>query len=237
LAPGTYSAAITISGNADNSPQVVTVSLTAVPGSIAWWCFDDCTASDCSGHGLNGTNSGAACVAGPNACGSAFEFTGSDQVTIPASFDDSITAGLSVTAWLYWYGSSIEAYVFDARDGTTGGFIWYVNTNGTVTFYLRKSDGSIQIVTSLSSIPIDDWTHVAVTFDDAADLLTLFTNGDADNAAGATAPYSRTGASAAIGNNRWVGSDRPFDGIIDEVRFYDEALSDEDAQCLMRLCP
>jgi len=102
---------------------------------------------------------------------------------------------------------------------------------------LRKSDGTTQGVTSLSAIPINEWTHVAVVFDDTANSLTLLLDGNADNTAPATAPYLRTGATAAIGNNRHGGDDRPFNGIIDEVRFYGEALSDDEVQCLMHLCP
>ena len=193
-------------------------------GLIANWCFDTNSANDCW-DGFNGTNYGAAWVNGK--IGKAFEFTGSDGVDgISASFDDSVSAGLTVAAWVYWYpGAPYDAcYILDARTGITGGFIFFVYSDDTIQLSLR-SPGGIQDVNSLSTLPFYQWTHVAGVFDNVGNTLRVFINGVPDGTATAPYAYYHTTGSATIGNNRWRPPYVPFNGVIDELRFYNRALS------------
>jgi hypothetical protein len=199
-------------------------------GLIAHWCFDDCTANDCSGHGLNGTNSGAACLAGPGTCASAFEFLeSSDRVSgLPSSFDDSITTGFTIVSWVYWYpGATAECISFDARGlhvPNDQGLWFGVLADGRVQLTLY-TPGQGYGLTSVSAIPSNEWTCVAGVFDDPADTLRILVNGVEDGVLTVPASYSATPATPCIGNNRFGGAWRPFNGVIDELRIYNRVLN------------
>jgi hypothetical protein len=80
--------------------------------------------------------------------------------------------------------------------------------------------GGINYASGRSALPLDDWSHLAVTYDGSA--LRLFVDGS---------PVSRQGATGAVPRTEsplWIGGNQPFaehfEGVIDEVRVFDRAL-------------
>ena len=127
--------------------------------------------------------------------GSALEFVDTDIVSdISSSFDDSIDNAFTITSWVFWYGpnsGTSSSYIFDARGGSTSGFILMIDRDGNVTFSVLKS-GSAQQITSESTISINTWTHIAAVFDYESKTISLFINGEEDIVTTATAPYYPT---------------------------------------------
>jgi concanavalin A-like lectin/glucanase superfamily protein len=82
-------------------------------------------------------------------------------------------------------------------------------------------DGSIQRASSMSRLPVDRWSHVAVTYDGAK--LRLYADGDE------LSSFATAGAIQRSANPLWIGGNRPygehFRGLIDDVRVYDRTLS------------
>jgi hypothetical protein len=203
-------------------------------GLIGYWNFDDCTANDSSGNGYNGVNSGAECVDG--IFGYGFEFLEQSDIVfyIPSSFDNSITNDFTITTWLYWYGSlnGKRSIIFDCRDDVWdgGGFDFHIWEDGRVR--LRIVDPILdQIVLGSSIIPIEQWIHIAVVFDYTGGFLRIYLNGNEDNSSVATNIYTESDHNAAIGNNHWALGDNkwvPTQGIVDEIRIYDCALTEEE---------
>ena len=240
---GDYLADIIIISN-DPDEDTVTVAahlhVTGIEGLVGCWSFDEGsgnTAHDYSGHGNHGTIDGAEWVDGIS--GSALEIVDTDIVRfIPSSFDNSVTTGFSIACWVHWYGKNQydrSSYIFDARDGSSGGFILAISGGGTAWLIVLKSGTDDPRVYSDSTVSDSTWTHVVGVFDYTSQTLRIFKDGKENGDTTATSPYNHTDISAAMGNNRWAPGDHkwaPFNGILDEVRFYDRALSEAEIESL-----
>jgi len=210
-------------------------------GLVARWCFDDCTGNDCGPNNFDGTNSGAACVDSPWT--KAFEFKTTDIVhSIPATWDDSIAANqaFTVAAWVKWegpdptYSISNQCIIFDGRgsnvDNPGNGMTLYVagaSNDGKVRVHFNVDQTGQPDLHGTTPIPTQAWTHVAATFDGSADKLRIYIDGRLDAEMTTTAAYTSSDLTAAIGQNRWAPSDPKavFNGLIDEVRVYNRALT------------
>jgi Concanavalin A-like lectin/glucanases superfamily len=82
-------------------------------------------------------------------------------------------------------------------------------------------DGTIRQVTDTVPVPVGRWSNVAVTYDDAT--LRMYVNGRQ------VSSRAVTGTIESPQTPLWIGGNEPygehFDGLIDEVRIYDRALS------------
>ncbi|MHC4265780.1 MAG: LamG domain-containing protein, partial [Planctomycetota bacterium] len=83
---------------------------------------------------------------------------------------------------------------------------------------------------SESSLEAGRWYHVAATYDNPNQTAKIYINGQVDSIS-----TNDTGAPALIGEaaiGDWLDpfyeTDRHFDGVLDDVRIYDSALSEED---------
>jgi Concanavalin A-like lectin/glucanases superfamily len=88
-------------------------------------------------------------------------------------------------------------------------------------------DGTIRQTIGTSPLPVDRWSDVALTYD--GDELQLYVNGSP-----ASSRPGTTGAILTPEDPLWIGGNRPygehFDGVIDEVRIYDRALTRQEIQ-------
>ena len=90
-------------------------------------------------------------------------------------------------------------------------------------------DGTVQFVAAPSANPIEVWSYVALTYDGST--LRLFVNGRQ------AASRATTGTIETTGNPLWFGGNHPFgeffDGLIDEARVYDRALTEAEIRADM----
>jgi hypothetical protein len=204
-------------------------------GLIAYWPCDEGQGpivQDVSGYGNDGTISGAAWVPGFQGWG--LEILTTDIVqSIPRSFDDPIGSVFTVAAWVRWDGPSVydrPGTVFDGRSPVEGFFLG-IQQDGALRLNIYHPPSGGEGAVSTSPVPLDAWTHVAGVFDGSSQTLRVYIAGVEAGVAAATYPYYDSYISAAMGNNRWAPGDgqwAPLNGILDEVRLYDRALSDEE---------
>jgi hypothetical protein len=90
-------------------------------------------------------------------------------------------------------------------------------------------DGSTQHADGRGADPLDQWTHVAVTYDMKA--LRLYVDGTEASHRAMTGRILRTTDPLWIGGNRPYGE--YFQGVIDEVRIYDRALGPSEVRAEM----
>jgi hypothetical protein len=230
----TGSATITLSvsdGAASaSSAFTLTVSPAAPAGAglVAAYGMDEnggSTVADKSGFGNTGQISGATWTpAGKYGAGLAFNGS-SSMVVVGASSSLAASAAITLEAWAYptatqsgWrtlVQKEVDAYFLHA--GSTGS----LQPAGGGTF-----GGSVSFNNAPAALSLNAWSHVAMTYDGAT--LRLYVNGTQ------VASKPQTGAIETNGNALRIGGNVPygefFQGVIDEVRVYNRALSAAEIQ-------
>ncbi|MFK7896673.1 MAG: LamG-like jellyroll fold domain-containing protein, partial [Myxococcota bacterium] len=99
-----------------------------------------------------------------------------------------------------------------------------VNTTGTLSALYYGASG-INWLTTSETLSVG-WSHIALTFDDAGDSFRLYIDGIQVNSSVETESivYGR-GTETTIGYHGFNESAFAFDGLIDDARIYDRALS------------
>jgi len=121
-----------------------------------------------------------------------------------------------------------------AFSGKSVFIILFILNEGIVSFNIYGS-GEVHKYRSDSLISIDNWNHIVVLYDYSKGRCTLFLNSIEDNSAPTIIPYYESKYHAVIGNNRWdsSGSERaPLNGVVDEIRIYNRALSSTEIENL-----
>ncbi len=194
------------SASATTPPPVTT-------GPVAWWKFDETsgtTASDSSGNNYTGT-----LVNGPvwttGKIGNALSFDGvNDYVSANIPSLSSIT----ISAWV--------------RTPIPGSTLRIIDANWTVPL-LRFDNSSVQFIgnvflTSNTTFLANQWYHLVAVGD--ANGHKLYVNGSLDNS-------NSTAYTASNGNPILIGGSLDlFNGLIDDVRVYNRALSQSEIQTL-----
>ena len=222
---------------APNSAVAITVSLgpatTPSGGLVLAFAFDEAsgtTALDTSGSGLNGTIREAVRVAGKT--GGALSFDGvNDWVTVTDTTSSplDLTSGMTIEAWVNpaamsgWEsivlkerGAGLLSYGLYAQDGAplSGGF-------AAPAGYIRTGSAD-QAVRGTDPLPLGAWTHIATTYDGAT--MRIYVNGQlVGSRAQGGAIAVANGALRIGGNGSFAGEF--FQGLIDDVRIYNRALS------------
>jgi len=208
----------------------------ADPNLVGWWRLNEgsgTTAIDSSGNNLNGELvDDPVWVAGVQ--GTALQLIGGNHVAVPGYEGILGTHARTSAAWINVNTTSASIITW----GPSGeGTKWVMRThNGPASLRLECGRGNTYGTTDLVD---GEWHHVAVVLvddgsPDVSELL-LYVDGKLD-------PIDPTGTPRAMntssGGEFRIGYDlnntgRTFDGMIDDVRIYDRALSADDIQALM----
>jgi len=225
------------------------------PHLLGWWTLDegeDLTAVDWSGHGHHAALSDPA----PNwtfgMFGGALEFsgTGDEAVCSDGTFLNGLDA-LTVAAWIKSdltntdkgfiifetpSGADDRDMRYDAAGGT-GGAVNCMKMGVTVA----TDDGDvIQQLESSENSQTTEWQHVAMVWS-SGQAMQLYINGSPDVPTATGEPTTGEPATGTLTGNDTViigrgGKDTggSWDGLVDDVRIYDRALTQEDIALLLR---
>jgi hypothetical protein len=209
-----------------------------LPDPVAAWYLDECSwdgtigeVADSSGNGLEGTAYGGATTVSGQVC-RAGQFDGVDDYV---DFGDDPrldfgTGDFTIALWKKGYthtgrlvakreaGSSVLGYELVDRNNRISVLI------GDGTTYYHQDVGQ-------TNINDNQWHHYALVWDASSEVVTVYLDGAQDG----TATYSGIGNidnSANLYLGRWT-SGQYYQGVIDEVHIYDEALEGSDIQVLM----
>jgi glucose/arabinose dehydrogenase len=194
------------------------------PGLVAAYGFNEgvnTTVADSSGSGNNGTVSNTTwSTAGK--FGGALSFNGSTSwVTVPDANSLDLTNGMTLEAWVRptALGTTWRCVIFKERPG---GIVYSLYANEDTSKPIGQVYiGGEQNALGSATVPLNAWTHLAVTFDGTT--LRLYVNGAlAGSKAAAGSMAASTGVLRIGGNAIWPEF---FAGLIDEVRVYNRALS------------
>ena len=222
--------AVDAAGNLSPYSNVAEATTTATPaGLVGAWAFGEgsgTTSVDASGNNNTATLQGASwSTAGRY--GNAVSFNGtSSLVRVASAASLNLTTGMTLSAWVNpaanqsgWrtiLQKQIDAYFLNASNDTGA-----LRPSGGATF-----GTSTQFVTGTTANPVNTWTNVALTYDGT--IVRLYVNGTQ------VATRNQTGAVQTSSNPLWIGGNQPygefFNGLIDEVRVYNRALSPAEIQ-------
>jgi hypothetical protein len=211
------------------------------PNLLSWWSGDG-NANDATG-GNNGTLQGGATFAAGEV-GQAFQFDGSTGYVSagnPASLQ--LTSAITVEAWINPHAAPAAntmsailtkwAQIFNVQPDSDSYGLWLRQdpTAGLQIFGAIHQAGTSEPHVLGGTIPLNTWTHVAMTFDSATGTFVAYVNGQAVNSL--TSP----GAIVTSSRNVFIGREdsflpRPFNGLIDEVSVYGRALSASEIQAI-----
>ena len=210
----------------------VTVPVSPPADLLSWWPANG-DAKDAA-DGNDGVPANGATFAAGKA-GQAFSLDGKDdfvQISDAANLD--ITDGITIDAWIKPTKSQIGAVVakFGADNGTATGygliFCGDWGPSRAIETYVGK-DGSFYGVTGSSPIPLNEFTHVAMTYD--GNELNVFVDGELDGSSSTSGPITPNDISLTIGATEDRGTMiQFFKGAIDEVDVFERALSEEEIE-------
>jgi len=206
------------------------------PGTcVAAWLFEEGagnTAEDSSGNGNDGAIEGGPSWA-DGVFGKALDFDKlDDQIIVPDSASLELEH-LTIAAWVY-----LRSYPEDARiitqevDGAPySTYSLMMSGSGYMKLEFRIAlDNDRKRIPSNADVPLEQWTHVAATYDGANAVL--YINGESDKEEPQTGALLTTDNPVYMGGSQfWVP--RFFDGLMDEGALFNVALTQDDIKSLM----
>ena len=194
---------------------------------VAAYAFDEgqgSTALDASGNGRSGTVTNATWVTGKY--GKALSFNGSSsRATVADANALDLTTGMTLEAWANPTGTSNSwrDLIYKGDDN------YYLSGSSTPNSRPAGGgifNGSYGEVFGTSALAANTWTHVALTYDGST--IRLYVNGVQ------VSSLAKTGSLRTSTNPLTIGSDpiygQYFQGLIDEVRVYNVALTQAQIQ-------
>jgi hypothetical protein len=253
---GSYSLLVTNAlGSSNSVPAVLTVSGFNIANTVAYYRFDETTgstAADSSGNGNIGTLinmpfDDSEWIPGRISGALSFnaDFSGDDYVSVPDASSINFNANpvLSIAAWVRGPGAQTNGAGIVVKGTGSGGeqYAIDVNINQLTTpayrFYVRSGAGPSTDCTT-PVVPNGRWQHIAAVYNGPIGLMQFYVNGQlVSSVTGPTSLLPNT-HELSLGSRQSGAAtpyDRPFTGVIDDVRLYNHALSSNEVQQIYAL--
>ncbi|MFC1504548.1 LamG-like jellyroll fold domain-containing protein, partial [Spirochaetota bacterium] len=206
-------------------------------GLVGYYPFNG-NANDESGTGNHGTLTNGVTITNDRyeAGNSAYLFDGTDDyILVPHDVSLDITGEGTWGAWIYLHSFTNNSvrHILSKFGGGAGErqYILQIEREKVIGIAIRKSDDSDFVFCSNSTtFPLNRWTHVAATYDKNVNpSLRLFQDGLLVRSNNLYSGDLQTGANIDFK----ISSDLyPYDGMIDEGRVYNRALSVDEIKAL-----
>ncbi len=215
---------------ATNYSNLENTFIRIITGLVGCWHFDEgsgTTAYDSSGSNNHGTlYNGPTWVDGK--FGKALGFDGvNDYVRVSRNIQDDFTVQLwlktsvnSLTNTHAYHGNGI---VWSDVAGAANDMIPMAYLNNKLAFGTGNSSGTYHTLFSNSTLNTGNWIHLAVTRVKSTGEKKVYVNGVLENTQTSVTVSLNANSIIDIGGNTL--DSRYFNGIIDEVHFYNRALS------------
>ena len=206
----------------------------AIGGEVAYYSFEAQDAHDDSNNGHDGTpTNGAAWTSESKVGNYAFQFDGiDDYISIPDNQDLDINGTLSLAAWIYpaVIAGDNRGIINkgQARGTQNQDYRITLNDKGHIEFVCgRGTPGGTEAgaVTGTVIINPAEWTHVAATYE--AGIVRIYVNGILDTeGTGFVATPNDMPLAIGAEFDSLTATKNWFNGRIDDVRVYNNVLSD-----------
>jgi len=208
-------------------------------GLVGLWSFngpdiDGNEAIDRSGQGNTGTIIGATVINGK--VGQALSFNGVDDVvSVPdnPSLDENMN-GVTMSAWIKWKGTGDSYQRIIAKNDYVDYAMFVHPPDKNFGASIETELGLTDFYATGVITPTNEWVHLVATWDNQSQYIKLYVNGVYQNGAERTG-NSINGSANSLCIGAWPGRERTVNGLIDEVRVYNRALSVQEIQRLYNL--
>jgi len=203
---------------------------TGPPGPVAAYSFNEgsgTVAADTSGNGNAGTLGGPS-WAGAGRFGTALSFDGvNDWVTVNDAVSLDLTNAMTVEGWVFPLAlkGSWKAVMVKEGAGTLA-YGLYANASANRPSGRIVVNGVSSDARGSGSLVLNAWSHVAATYNGST--LRLYVNGTEVGNRTVSGSMSPTTSPLRIGGNSLA--QEWFNGLIDEVRVYNRALTQPQIQ-------
>jgi hypothetical protein len=202
-------------------------------GLVAAYGFEEgagTTTADVSGNGNTGTLAGATWTASGMYGGRALSFNGAAHVTVPDSASLDLTTAMTIEAWVMPSVAPSTWSSVVTKDVDSYYLMGGTSPNGRPAFGATFGGIPYQITFAPALLAVNQWTHLAATYDGTA--VRLYVSGVEVATSPRTGPITTTNGVLTIGSNSY---DEYFSGLIDEIRIYNRALTVGEIQVDMGL--
>ncbi len=190
---------------------------------VSYWKLDETSGTVIDVLGINnGTNSGAT----PNVAGkinTAYDFDSASNDYISVSDDDSLnpSIALSISGWFYIpeSASAQQGLIAKYIDGSTRDWGFFLLTNDVIWSVVSVGNSHKQLY-STETVNFAEWNHIVMTYDGSNQYLYI---NNVSISRAQIGSMDNSNADVFFGNRR--GTDRPFDGKIDEVGLWNRSLT------------
>jgi len=220
-----------------DSKSLNTNSLTS--GLVGYWSFDESTHGTTSVADLSGNNNRGHLINGPQKAigkiGQGLSFDGvDDQVVLPTSAVLSMTSSVTVSAWIRRQGNA-ATYARIFEHGMVSGapnleYSLIIDNTDKLAFGLTTG-GVADETPSNATLPQNVWIHVVGTWDGTNKRL--YINGSLDRTIAQSGTITEQNNTNTLGYR--IGPMHNFNGLIDDVRIYNRALSADEIKRLYRI--
>ncbi len=159
--------------------------------------------------------------------GAAVSLNGSaNYVTLPKGIVSTLSSDYTISVWVYWRGTNAWERVFDIGNSSATGYMYLTASDGSAVQFAITNSGNWadQKLTGSAKLTQNAWSHVVITL--SGNTGTMFVNGASVATNGSmTIKPSSLGSTTAnyIGKSQF--SDPNLNGKVDELRFYNRALT------------
>ena len=210
---------------------------------VAHWPLDT-DANDATGNGHDGQIANGTVlfenIGASNRTGTAASFPDNGRIDIPYS-PDLNPESFTVALWAKPSSTGGYASPITSRNDVNGGqsthgYIIYNDNGGNWNFW--TGDGNPGWDTLYGGpVSINEWTHLAISYDSETETKTIWINGAQKGADSAPNQYSQNGTVDAMDLHLGAGQDDGanffFSGDLDDVGIWNEALPDEEIKSIM----
>lgn len=143
----------------------------------------------------------------------------------------TLSGDFTLSCWIFRRSGSQQVFIGKDISGSRNFTVWVnfaeagTTTTGTVTFFNNVTGSNADAFGAESNVtPLNTWTHIAITRQGTTG--STFANGLLIRSKSAITASGFTGSSVInFGRRAFVGFENPFDGQLDDVLFYNRALS------------
>ena len=159
--------------------------------------------------------------------GGALEFDGEDDYVDLGPIDDVTGTGLTISFWFKAddFGVHDARFISKANGVQDEDHFWMVSTinESALRFRLRAGDATTTLASASGAVTSNTWYHVAATYDGTQ--MRLYKDGSLVAMQEKSGEIQKdSGVLTVLGNQPPGAGERPFDGLIDDVRIYSRAL-------------